>query len=297
MALDWETNSTYWYVDKQNNMLINNNVITPIDEGKYDAIEKALHAYIAYEDSRFINGIESCWTWQNGKFIGKRYPEFKFNDIGISRDHTIYSFVAWKLSKMNNNHLYLRAKALPFMLGNEIGLTMTPSLWLWLRLISGKKIGLLWYPSILVANFIKNIWNKLISFLFNFSLKETPQENFVKGKKNWKDKLLVPTFELKLRAFQLFVLPNSWFKRVIQKVCLWNTPSENILLKLMFGSKKVTQEQVDNYKSMCGDRWSDELNPERTRGGYLYIDTNEEFLKANVQDKDLLLKIWDYSKR
>ena len=91
-----ETNTTYWYVDKTYNMILTQSVTEIPDEGKYDGIEKALHAYICYGDSRFIDGIDACWKWQNGKFIGKRYPDFPFNSIGISSDHTIYSFVAWK---------------------------------------------------------------------------------------------------------------------------------------------------------------------------------------------------------
>jgi hypothetical protein len=287
------TDKTYWFVDQKNSMISTQCIPNPWDDGHYDGIEKALHAYICYGDERFINGIENCWKWQDKKFVGKRYPDFNWNEAGISRDHTIYSFVAWKLTNYSNEELHNRASHLPFQLGNESGMTMMPNLWLWLRLISGKKIGMLWYPLAMFGKIGSLLQNKIVSILTGFKLKETNQDDFVKADKQSKiDKWLYPTFALKLGAFQLYVLPNSFMKRVLQKLCLWNTPSENFLLKVMF-SGKVTQEQIDNYKPMYGDRWSDELNPERTRGMILEIIKNEEHISANTLDKDLLLFIYN----
>jgi hypothetical protein len=282
---------TYWYVDSLN-MISTQPIPNEWDDGHYDGIEKALHAFIAYGDERFIKGIDSCWRWEGNKFVGKRYPNFNWNEAGISRDHTIYSFVAWKLSGQSNNFLLYKAESLPLQLGASLGMLQTPSLWLWLRLISGKKIGLLWYLWKLLSSTLALVENKLVSLLFNFPLKETPQESFVKGKQSKVDKLLFPTYALKLAAFQFYVLPDSFIKRVIQKIYLWNVPSENTLLKVMFGGK-VSQEQVDNYKPMYGDRWSDELNPQRTRGDILEVITNEEHLEANTLDKDLLQEIYN----
>lgn len=291
-----ETNTTYWYVDQKWNMILTQSVTEIPDEGKYDGIEKALHAYICYGDNRFIDGIESCWEWQNGKFIGKRYPDFPFNDAGISRDHTIHSFVAWKLAGQSNNSLLSKAKSLPLQLGDSLGMLQTPSLWLWLRLISRKKIGYLWYLWKLLSSTLALLQNKLVSLIIGFDLKEVPQDKFIKGKQSKIDKLLFPTYALKLVAFQLYVLPDSLVKSIIQKIYLWNTPSENTLLKVMFGSN-ISQEQIDNYKPMYGDRWSDELQPERTRGDILEVIINEEHISANTLDKDLLIFIYNKFKK
>ena len=286
-----DNKQTYWYADE--NLMISTQSVTKVyDDGRWDGIEKALHAYICYGDSRFIQGIKNCWKSNGNKLKGQRYPTELYANIGISRDHTIYSFVAWKLAGYSEEQLYYLAQRMPFNLGKSLGMKMTPSLWLWLRLISGKQIGKLWYLWQVIAKIGALIQNKVVSFLFNFDLKETPQTEFVKEKQSWIDKLLFPTYALKLAAFQFYVLPDSFMKRAIQKLCQWNTPSENFLLKLMFGGK-VELGNIFQYKSMYGDRWSDELNPRRTRGDILEIITNPEHLETNTLDKDLLETIYN----
>jgi len=290
------TQSTYWYVDQEWNMMQNLSVTEVYDDGHYDAIESTYHAYLAYRDSRFIDGIKSCWKDNGKKLKGQRYPSPGWESIGISRDHTIYSFCAFVESGMSKEDILSYAKRMPFNLGIELGMKMTPSLWLWLRLISGKSIGKLWYPVCWSGKFFARLQNWIADILVGSYPNETPQDDyvFIKDKTKemiFKDSLHYPTFALKLAAAQLMTLPDSWWKKQINKQALKLTPSENFLLQIIFGGE-VSSDKIDNYKPMYGSRWDNELVPERTRGSIMEVITNKEHKSANQLDVDLLKAIY-----
>ncbi len=290
-----DNKNTYWFVDSLN--MFSNQSVTPVwDDGHYDVIESNMAGYICYRDERLIDGIKSCWrmspTFLNWQYKGQRYPEPQWGNIGISRDHTIYSFVAFKIAGWSDEQIWDYAKRMPFNLGIEIGMKLTPPLWFWLRLISGKKIGYIWYPMAWCGKLFSRIQNGLLNFFTGGFGKEIPQDQYVydtnkNPKKVWLSKQYYPTFALKLSAFQLYVLPDSWFKRRIKKQGLHLCPSENFLLQIMYGGK-VDKSKVDGYKSMYGSRWADELIPVRTKGNIMEIITNPVHLEANTLDKDLL---------
>lgn len=303
------TNTTYWNVDKQWNMMQNLSVTDIYDDGHYDAIGTTMYAYLLYGDKRFIDGITSCWIktprkyWFGYTYKGQRYPspEWATNGGSMSCDHCINTFLAFKLAGYTNEQVWEYAKHMRIFLGNRIGFIMKPSLWLWLRLISGKRIGWLYYPyrymGTIVTNLLLNVLNKITGGFGD----ETPQSEYkyINNKPkalSFIENMFPPAFELKHKGFQLIVLPESKWKERIKKNNLKLVPSENFLLKLLFGGT-VTKEQVDSYQSMYGDRWSDELNPFRTRGTLLEVITNKEHLEANVIDKDLLNYFYNLSNK
>lgn len=304
-----ELTTTYWNVDQKWNMLQNLSITEVYDDGHYDSVGGSCLAYLTYKDPRFIEGIKSCWIKTPNKFgkgyyyKGQRYPEKMWSDIGIgiSRDHTIYSFIAWKKAGWTNEQIWEYASHMPFSLGNEMGMKMNLSLWLWLRLISGKSIGKLWYISLLLESLLYVGWNKLMDIITGGYPDEKPQDEYVfkQNKTKWdklKNNLFFPTFALNLLSFQMMVVPKNNLIKLTNKLLLKITPKENFLLKVMFG-EEVTEEQVSGYKPMYGSRWSDELVPERTRSSVLEIITNPKHIEANTLDKDLLMEMYRIFKK
>lgn len=301
--LDWNANDTYWYVSDKNMMLNHSDC----DGGVYDSIERTYMAYYAYGDERFINGIKSCWTkvyrtnWLSKLIFGdyyyqgERYPGGENTDM--SRDHTIYGFCAMKMSGMSNEDIYEIASHLRFRIGIKLGKIMTPDLWLWLRLISGKKIGYLYYPIIFTFMFFSSIGNWIIDKLTGLGVEQS-QDEFKIITNNDRPKILkkltdmyFPNYAVKLVATQLSILPNNWFNKKIKKQVL-KMVKNNYALRLLLDDENIpTKEEINNYKPMSGDRWADFLNPWMTNSNLYILD--EELLRANTLDKDYLLKIYE----
>lgn len=301
---DPQTATTYWRVDKQNNMMENISVTDIYDDGHYDGIGLTTYAYAAYKDPRFIEGIKSCWVKTKRKFLpgyyykGQRYPGGEpWTPIGISRDHTIYTFISFKLAGMSDEEIWEYAKHMPFNLGIDLGMKMTPSLWLWLRLMSNKWIGKLYYPICYIEILLSTWQNKLLDAItggFDEALSQDDYyyiENKPKALQFMRD-LYYPTYALKLAAFQLWLIPDTKLKAKIKKMALKLVPKYNPLLTMMFGGD-VTEEEIINFKSMYGDRFSDEMDPFRTRGMVLKVIDKPEHIVSNAVDKDLLITIYN----
>lgn len=246
--LDWNANDTYWYVSDKNMMLNHSDC----DGGIYDSIERTWTAYYTYGDERFVEAIKSCWTkvyrtnWLSklifGKYYyqGERYPELTNTDM--SRDHTIYGFCAMKMSRMSNDDLYEIIKHLRFKIGNKPGKRMTPDLWLWLRLISGRKIGYLYYPLELIFMYFSSIGNKIIDNLTGLGVEQT-QDEFKTITNANRPKILekltnlyFPNYAVKLVATQLSIIPDNWFSKKIKKYTL-KMVKKNYVLQLLLDDK------------------------------------------------------------
>ena len=301
--LDWNATDTYWYVSDKNMMLNNSDC----DGGIYDSIERTYMAYYAYGDERFIDGIKSCWTkvyrtnWLSRLIFGDyyyqgdRYPDLTNTDM--SRDHTIYGFTAMKMSGMSNDDIYEIASHLRFRIGSSIGMLMSPDLWCWLRLISGRKIGYLYYPLQYIVSFFGSKMNWIVDKTTGLGVEQTQDEFKTITNKdrpkilNFFNGLYFPNFEVKLIATKLSILPDNWFSRKIKKKTL-KMVKKNYVLQLLLDDKNTpTKEDLNNYKSMSGDRWADFLNP-WMHDRDLYI-LDEKWLRANTLDKDYLLKIYE----
>lgn len=309
MGLNWNCDTSYFFVDKENKMMLMKNINGELDNGKYDSIEKACHAYYAYKDERFLDGIKSCFkkvkrTNKITKFLfgdyyyqAERYP-VPFDGIGpISRDHVSYAFSAMKLSGMSNKDIFEYTSHIRLKISDMA--TMTPGMWFWFRLISGKKIGYLYYPwSFLEFSFYKG-WNKLLDKIWGFSdecTQDTYQYITVPGKPKLLNDMVqtyFPTYALKITTFQLDVLPeNKWTSR-LKKICLSMVQKHNYLLQLMLDDPNgPTKEVVENYKPMTGDRWSDILNSWKS-DRYLRLITEPEWMECNILDVDLLKSVFE----
>lgn len=306
--LDKSNKETFWFYDDENHMMIHQNYDLVFDNGKHDGPEKTCHAHYAYGDSAFINGIIGCkdvierdnriLSWIFGPYYlqWKRYPKLEWYHEPMSRDHWIYILV--HLVYIRVSHYFLNYYTSHTRIQLSKTNWLTPKVWLWSKLISGKKVGKFFYPVALWSIFLNRYWNKAVRKIGKFGeewsqkdylTKPHPQANKVQKLLR---KFLYPVYALKLIAFMTDVLPNGWWKRQIQKQSWDMIPRYNYVLQLLLDSpKKPTLEQISEYRSMMGDRWSQELNPLVNPRNLKEI-TDPKLLQANRLDYDFLVKLY-----
>jgi len=288
------------------------------DEGKGDSIGRSMVAYFCYNDQNFIQGIKNCWIkididsdykmfFKKWKYYyrGQRYPSPEYYYKTFSRDHIITTFVALKLA--NDPFIVELAKNIKYSIREKdndlvfnISHKITPQLWCWIKMFAGKwwAAPLFYLQSIFVI-LGTIIWNKFINLIAGFSPEKT-QEEFKKTRREdlskWKllcCKILTPTFTLHNFAWQVFILKDNIFKRLLCWLVIPLISKHNHLLRLMFNvqKKKVTKVDVLNYKSMRGNRWSTTLNETCNRD--CKIITDPQLLESNLLDEDVLVKFWN----
>lgn len=323
MGFNKDNKETWWYVSDEN-MMLNHSIDGYIglwSQGVHDSIEQTYHAYIAYEYKPFIDGIKNCWKkeeYENPimkkifgfKYKPQRYPIHYESMKGMSRDHVIYSLMAFYYSGMSKEEIFDYGKRLPFMIGDNVGTTMTLKLWLWIRLICGKKIGYFYYPLVLFTMIGMNIKNYLIEKLsgFNYAIGEEHQRNFKPLLSEDKPKIIkklanlyYPTYAIKLTANMLNIIPENWFVKQSRKLALKYVPTYNYVLKMLL-KQKLTNEEVSDlmgYKSMSGDRWSDQLNKWYSDRKLFILEVKFPdigYTKDNELDKDYAFKLLEISK-
>lgn len=318
MKFNPNNKNTWWFVSDENMMLFHNiwgnNTAVEL-MGAHDCVEQTYHAYVAYGHEPLIDGIKSCWKIKEYKnpimkklygwgYKPQRYPIAYPGIVGMSRDHVIYSLMAFIHSGMSKSELYDRVKRLPFMIGDKLGKTMTPELWLWGRLISGKAIGQLFYPLVLVEMILYYYWNMYIDKKAGFGLykEDHPSKYEVWLNKDkpekyvyWSKKMF-PIYALKLVANMTSVLPNNWFIRQVRKIGLKMTPTYNYVIRILFKGS-VTEEEVkdiENYNPLFAERWSAMLNRktnDRTSYRIIELQNWEGIFDENVLDRDYAIKL------
>lgn len=317
---DWDATDTHYFVDQENKMMLSQNYSwNPNGSyGKGDAIGRSKDAFFAYGDRRFIEGVKNCWVKMDegdGKYWykGHRYPTPEFLEKDMSRDHTSNTFVLMKLAgeeewlKETVSHIkWVITKKHVNSGGKKIGRhCYTPALWAFAKSFLGKWWALpVFYTMSFLELILYHVQNGLV-YLMGWFSRELHQEDYnakrmarqrqSKWRQTWA-KLAYPIYALNLFAWQLFVLKDNPFKRLLQYMSYLLIPRHNYYLKLMFNVGKVTKEQVLNYKSMKGGRWTTPLNELNDRDVFIIEEKPyaDEWLRANVLDKDLLIAIWNY---
>ena len=221
MSLNWNTNKTQNYVDKEHNMMLSQG------GGHGDSIGRTMDAYFCYEDNRFIEGITKCWEKVNKpiklfKLIpirkyhhqGYRFPIRYEGEEGLSRDHTIYTIIAYKLAGYSNENLKRFVKHLRWKISDRY--TFTPDSWLSIRSIAGIK----WAEALFYLITIPMMWgaaihNKRIYKKASFH-DEVSQDEFVITKNEDKSeefkkytRKLYPVYALTNLSMQLYVMRDS----------------------------------------------------------------------------------------
>jgi len=304
--LDINATDTWWIVSDEK-MMLNRQDYTPGDDGKWDSIERTWHAYYTYDSDIFLDAIKSCWKkiyrkntitkFLFGKYYiqGERYPGH--TNTFMSRDHLIYTLAAFKHSGMSEKDLYEFTSHIRFMISNRIGMQMTPSLWLWMKLISGKKIGYLFYIFIFFEILFNIIWNNSISFFTGLNKEQSQDEFHMLSRSDRPIALTIPSsliflpYGTKLIATQLSILKNDIFNKFLKKFTLKLVSKYNFLQRLLLDdTENITEENINSYIPMSGDRWSGILDPWVNDRQLFFI--HDKYLRANVLDKDYLIKVY-----
>jgi len=305
---------TEWFVDDYNMMLAQNPSWRPEgDNGRGDSIGRSFRGFFTYGDERFLEGIANCWVkverkyWISRFLFGKyyyqgyRHPAFAQGidpqPVGLSRDHLVNTVLAFKYAGYSEEFMkefvtHLRFKISDFAL-------MTINLWLWLRVLAGiKGWGILYYPIEWMVMIVSSLWNRFMYWRSGFG-PEQSQDEFVLIPNSMKPKsmrrmvkLFYPTYALQWQAWQIKLLPNKWWKKALQKP-LWKiTPRYNYVIKILLDHPdRPTKEQVEEYKSMTGGRWSGILNPWMNDRDIRIIE-DQKLLEFNVLDEDYLKKLY-----
>lgn len=305
---------TNWFVDEHNMMMVQNSSWNPDgDNGAGDSIGRSFRAFVWTGDPRFLDGIANCWvekerkTWLGRKLFGKtylqgyRHPYYAQNPeeqpVGLSRDHTLYTVLAFKYAGYSDEFLQdfirkLKFRISPFAL-------FTINLWLWMRVISGMKgWGILYFPIEWGVLSLTSLWNRFMDWYSGFG-PESHQDDFVIIPNKMKPKRMMkiakkfyPIYALHQQAWQIKLLKNKWWKKALQKP-LWKiTPEHNYVIKILLDHPDYpTKEQVDGYKSMKGGRWTGILNPwKNDRNARIHKDP--KLIEYNALDREYLRKLY-----
>ena len=309
MSLNKKIKNTFWYFDDENNMMLHQNYGLVFDNGKHDGAEKSCHAFYAYNDYSFISGLSRCKDiiirtnpilaklFGKSYFQFKRYPKIEWYHEPMSRDHWIYILVA--IFKAMKSHIIVNE----FVRSTRIQLSktnwLTLKVWAWGKLLSKRTIGYLFYPLALWSIILNKYWNIFIRKIGKFG-EEWSQEDYVNKPHPVPTKFqkfirgfMYPVYALKLIAFMLDVLPDNWWKRQIKRQSWSIIPKYNYALQLLLDSpNQPTLEDIQSYKSMKGDRWSQELNPLINPRTLEVID-DPVLLKYNRLDYDFIMALYN----
>ena len=302
---NFESKTAWWIVEPGINIVIyNGNVMHQCDNGKRDSLGRTLDAFIAYRDRRFLEGILSCWKLEDGWWRGKRYPVDYPTEVPMSRDHvynTIFALkraVDWEMVPRRHYEHFISHQ--PVKLSDFAKQSI--SMRLWLKLLQGKPIGKLYYPLTLLTLKAYKVWNKFI-----YKITGTGEIGWEQHQDEFKpilifpratilDKItgwLFPNYALMSIGNQIEILDNNYWKTKIKKEAWDLIPKYNYVGKLLFDHPEgVTKEEVEAYKPMIGDRWSDILNPWINYGRNIY-PLEKEWLGENELDRDLLITLWE----
>jgi len=313
---NWKSTGTHWFVDQVNKMMLSQNYSWNPDgeNGKGDAIGRNKDSYFAYKDPRFVEGAKNCWVKidkGNGKYYwkGHRYPTPEYLEKDFSRDHTSNTFVLMAIAgekewaKEVASHIrWVISKKHVTSTGKKVWRhSFGPGLWGFVKSFAGKWWGpVMFYTSSFIEVILYNIINAFCYLMGWFSRELHPEDynkNTMSRQKQskWRQfwaSATYPVYAMQLFAWQLFVMKDNPMKRLLQHMMTLLIPRHNYMLKLTYNVGKVTKEQVLNYKSMKGGRWTTPLNEINDRD--VHIITSQKWLEYNVLDKDLLISMWNH---
>lgn len=305
----WEATGTHWLVDQIHQMMLRESPPwNPDDYGEGDSIGRSFMAYVTYGDPRFMEGIENCWQRVDRKGIkkflfgkyyyqGYRYPVRLENENGLSRDHLTYTIIAFKYAGYSDEFIKDFVKHLRYKISEFAW--FRPDLWLWTRAIANiKPYTTLFYPIQWLALAGSLVWNRALYKYTGFG-PEVSQDDFILVANSFKPsrikklaKLFYPTFALHITSWQIKLMPDSKWKKRLQKLALKLCPEHNYVIQLLNNHPELpTQEQVDNYKSMTGGRWTSILNTWLNSRDLKKIKDPSK-IAYNALDEDYLRKLY-----
>lgn len=314
---DRNNKNSYWFRTDEN-MFTSLGFDDPPTPFKHDSCETTWQAYYTYNDKCFIEGLKNCIkkVYRKGwkaKLFGEyyyqlqRWPTEYEGMIGMSRDHLIFIFAALYMDNTSSEELNEYVSHLRPVVSTTIGMHMTPELWLWLKLICGKKIGKIYYPWRLISSILNMAWTKFMYFLANWPKDELTWNEYYPRRderlnKSSKDKifseLIEPVYSKNLTSTKVALLPDNWWTKAIKKIELKTTTKYNYILRMLNGDKSVKKEDIEAYHSIMFYWFTDSFEPWRTKRWMEEIPERWGYDLTNIQhinqvDRDFALKIYD----
>jgi hypothetical protein len=287
------------------------------DQGEADSLMRTSRAYVAYGDKTLKEGILSCFKLEDdGHYQGYRcYPDIGRDDV--SRDQTIGALTSLLINgdidDFNRIAPRLRYK-LSKRYSQGLGISLWIKQWWWLygivEIIS-IVFGILWNKILyklmdidisyseqyyMQVNPLTGVWVKRNTgwcfvggaFWANNGNKLNAEHRRKKDTNWWYrflDKTEYPLYGAMLTVFMVHSMPNSFFKKILTSLLLWNVKNEENLLVSGLLKNDLTKKQVDELKPMAGFRWTNRMN------GTCSLDyLKGDNAKYNTFDKDILYK-------
>jgi len=277
----------YWYKDTSGMVLV-----TDDPDSWRDSIGRNLDAYVAYEEWILVESVCQCFEGKELK-DWQRHPTMGLSKIiDLSRDHISYALISFYISKNWTNFYYILNK-LKWKV-NEY--TTLCGMWLWVQTLKNSKWQYLYYAAKIPEMSLMSMWNWLVRKVTNIKPERSQAEwdlDITRERtatQRIATKLVFPAYALHNMAWQVKILPDTWGKRLLQKIMLPMVGRHNYVVKSLLGHKLTIKELklVNDYQSMTGSRWTttlDELNDRDVK----LID--KERVKEYDLDKDYLLGI------
>jgi hypothetical protein len=285
----------------------------PDDVGFGDALLRTGRAFLAWGREEMQEGMLSCFRkfdminyknkyWYQGARAPLRHGEDDF-----SRDQ-LSGFIYSMFLRGDKERMFEIIKHIPYRISRRF--IMTPDFWLWIKAIQGKKWAeILWHISnIITLPIMIHGWNRLVNLIMGY--KEIgqndykPYEILLRHQKfnkvqKFLDSSFYPSYATHHVCWYLECVPDSFLKKCVQKIILWQVEKGNYVERLLCGDKTVTQKDVDSYIPMTEYRWSSKLNGSEVGPTRIPEEWDEDLiekLKVNQMDRDMLLWLWEKKK-
>jgi len=300
---------TNLYFDKYGFLLNKRNAV---DEGKGDAIGTMALLYLCTSEPNYLEPLKWVMRITCNRFYLIRHPDIK--EDNISREHTIYWQLAMKKA-IDNNDPEAKILVEQFLVGRKWKVSekfnRTLDMWLWETVFwrrqwkdipKKKYLGwkiwtyLFFFVSI-PQYFFLSLWNKLIRRIYKLSDFEYLRMDRIKNFPfshywNPKSKLLYPAYARHLDAWKWQFLPESFLKKLLQKISL-SMDVGNPVVRALLGDKRLAyyisisnkpDKGINFLFPLTGYRWSAEVN----------INCCDRYFEENVDKIQLDLIVFDY---
>ncbi len=226
-----------------------------------DSIGRNFRAFVAWGDLRLLDAIKRCFLSQTSANF-QRHPHHHTGEL--SRDHLSYALIAF---------LYAGKKAWFFEVADKLKWQFNHrhslrGMYLWIKSFYGVGWRTLFYAV--------KIPEMLLMVLINWAVRKWANVKPERSQDDWdlditrvrtnKQKkafyMCVPAYVLHIFAWQLYVMPDTFFNRLLKRITLPLAGQHNYLIRHLLGAD-VNIYKVSRYKSMTGSRWTttlDELN-------------------------------------
>jgi hypothetical protein len=269
MAYNPTVKYTFYYVDGYGMF-----VVLGDDASWRDSVGRNFYAYIAYGDIKLLEAMWECSKIVDGKIELRRHPFIDSDDM--SRDHLTYILLAIKLFEPQ------ALKQFTSLLSRKVSdkHNITLDMWWWIRSIRGEK----WYQVLYYALTIPMmlgalLWNSILSLIALFENKEGRDTIY---------SAMYPFYAMQIMAWQVYVMPDSWAKKVLQRICRWHTGKTNYAVRMVLGDKSVKLSDIENHESTNQWRWGAKLKTtDRDMN-----PTDPELLVYNDLEKDYVIALF-----